>query len=134
MKKTNNQSFNRIIDYLNSKSYISESSKRLLLEYATRIYKENVENVEKEELDDFLFDLKVYAEWLKSSSDTSITKLRINEIINIILELNDSKKKELPLADLSYKLDKLYLKSNLPMRNKSSLSYNLTKIKERKNK
>lgn len=132
MKKINNSSYNRIIEYLKNDQYIDDSEKRFLINYATQLYKNNIENVEIESIEDVYESLKKYCETLKYMEDTSFTRMRINDVINILQEISVSKIDDELIKDVSYKIDKLYIQSDLPIRKNSSLSYNLKKVVGRK--
>lgn len=132
MKKTNNSSYNRIVEYLKNDQYVDDGEKRFLINYATQLYKNNIENVEIESIEDVYESLKKYGETLKYMEDTSFTRMRINDVINILQEISVSKIDDELIKDVSYKIDKLYIQSDLPIRKNSSLSYNLKKVVGRK--
>ena len=57
MKKSNSESYNRIMDYLIKNENISEKEKMFLVKYATKLYANSIENVEKENIGDILSEL-----------------------------------------------------------------------------
>ena len=131
MKKTNNNSYNRIIEYLKDNENIIDSEKRYLFYYATELYKNGVENIENENIDIIIDDLKILNSHLRNSHDTNLTHERINEVLDIMDKISNYYKTKDDIADISYSLDKLYSKLDLPIRKSSSLSFNL-ESKERK--
>lgn len=132
MQKSNNKSYNRIVEYLDNIREIDDSEKRYLLYYAAQLYKNKVENVEHESLNDIYEALKIYSESLNGSVDNSITVKRILDVIEILQKISVSDVNDDVLMEISYIIDKLYCVSNLPIRKNSSLSYNLEKRIERK--
>lgn len=132
MKKVDNQSYNRIIEYLNEMDDIDENEKRYLMYYASQLYKKNIENIEKETVTDIFEALKNYNESLKDCVYNSITIKRINDVLGILQKISSSTLDEETIKEVSYEIDKLYCSSDLPVRANSSLSYNLQKRVERK--
>lgn len=126
MKKTNNESYNRIMKFL-SEEEVSAERRRYLIHYATKLYKQNLENVEKENIKDIFNDFNTLNNTIKICNDTSINKKRISEMFEILEKINsylENPKLEI-IVEISDKLDKLYLDSDMPLRKNSSLSYNL---------
>lgn len=132
MKKVNNQSYNRIIQYLEQTVDIDESEKRYLFYYATQLYKNNIENIENENINDIYASLREFVENIEFMNDTTITKRRINEVLDILQEISFHDISNATIREISYRLDKLYSNADLPMRKNSSLSYNLLKSNGRK--
>lgn len=128
MKKSNSESYNRIMDCLIKNENISEKEKMFLVKYATKLYANSVENVEKENIGDILSDLKVLNDNLKECNNTSISQKRIGDILELLNKITDYYNGNIMIDEISYKLDELYLKLDLPVRKKSSMSYNLEKI------
>lgn len=131
MKQVTNQSYNRIMNFLKNNPQLNDEEKRYLIHYATELYKNNVENLENETLQDIFTSLKIYSNQLKECADTSITRNRITEIINILEQISKPNIDKKTLNEISYKLDKLYLETDLPLRENSSLSYNLENNKRK---
>lgn len=128
MKKTSNESYNRIIEYIKSSPNIEEETKRILFSYATQLYIHNVENKETESLDEMLNDIKRLNEVLKVSNDTTIVAKRLEDEINIFEMIRcHYQTGENNIEKISFELDRLYLETDLGLRQNSSLSYNLKK-------
>lgn len=135
MKKSTNKSYNRIIDYLNLNKDISYEDKKLLVSYATQLVEKNLENKKDEKIDDIIKDVYVLDEYLSSSDTTSLVmerRIQEKKIIEMIIKYLQTK--EIDIEDISYELDKLYIKTDLKVRENSSLSYNLEKIIKKGNK
>ena len=126
MQKSNNESYNRILEYILNNPNIEEDERRTLISYATILKSSNVENIETENIETILADLKRLNESLKSSNDTSLVAKRIEEELEIFEMINNHYKLgEQNLELISYMLDKLYMDTDLKVRKGSSLSYNL---------
>lgn len=130
MKKSNNLSYNRIIEYINDNPNLDKKKKRILISYATQLNKYNIENKENENIKEILEDIKKLNIHLKTQSNTSLALERFERVLNIfeklldVQELNDDE-----LKAISYELDKLYMEMDLKIRKNSSLSYNFEKNK-----
>lgn len=131
MDKIVNKSYKRIMQYLKDNPNISDDMRRYLNHYATQLLKNNVENIENETLKDLLESLKYYTAQLKKCNNTSITKNRIVKIIEILEQSSSSNIDIQTFSEISYKLDRLYYESDLPIRRNSSLSYNLERNKRK---
>ena len=123
MKK--NDSYFRIMEYITNNIEQDLEDKRILLEYATLIMKKDIENIEEERIVDILYSLKKLLVTLENSVDTSLTRKRIEEVYMISEELNNCFMYLNKLNEISYRIDKLYLKLDLPPRTNSSLSFYL---------
>lgn len=132
MKKSNNQSYNRIVEYIQNNPMLNPIDKRNLMIYATQLYINGIENKENETIEDILEDLKKLNVKLKTSANTSIVSERLAREIQIVEQIGQYYKNGTNLEKISYELDKLYLESDMSVRKNSSLSYNLRK-KEKQN-
>ena len=132
MKDVDNQSYNRIIKFINSETDISEEDRRYLIFYATQLYKNNVENVVDESMQDIYDSLRELSTMLINCADNSITYRRINDIVDILQKISSPSVESEILREASYKIDKLYCDFDLPVRKNSSLSYNLLQFGKRK--
>lgn len=131
MKKSNNQSYDRIIEYVQNNPMLNPADKRNLIMYATQLYINGIENKENETAEDILRDLATLNRKLKTSANTSIVSKRLEREMEIIEQIGEYYKSGKNLEKISYELDKLYLESDMSIRKSSSLSYNLKK-KEKK--
>ena len=125
-----NESCKRILNYIKSNPNLDSTKKRLLISYAAQLYINNVENVEVAELKNIFEDLQRLNESFEKSDNTSIIAKRLNEelklyeMLSAFLQNNES-----DLSEISYELDQLYLRSDLRVRQKSTLSYDLDREK-----
>ena len=137
MKKTKNESYNRIIEYLYKNNNIEEDDRIYLIHYATQLYKNKLENSKEETLNDIYDSLKYYLNYYNTNltqiNETSITIERINSVITILEKICSKNITQEDINVISFQIDKLYYESDLPIRKKSSLSYNLSSIKKRNN-
>lgn len=131
MKKVDNQSYNRIIEYLNNAEDIDENEKRYLVYYATQLYKNGVENIEEESIHDIYDALREFNESLMNCDDNLITKQRILTVLDILQKVSSHNVDKETLSEVSYTIDKLYCDADLPVRSNSSLSYNLLRKRGR---
>lgn len=132
MKVVDNQSYNRIIQFLNAEKNLDEMERRYLIYYATQLYKSNVENVENEKIQDIYDALRELSSTLIDCADNSITSKRINDIVDILQKISSSELDAELLSEVSYSVDKLYCDVDLPVRKNSSLSYNLVRFGRKK--
>ena len=125
-----NESCKRILNYIKSNPNLDSTKKRLLISYAAQLYINKVENVEVAELKNIFEDLQRVNESFEKSDNTSIIAKRLNEelklyeMLSAFLQNNES-----DLSQISYELDQLYLRSDLRVRQKSTLSYDLDREK-----
>lgn len=130
---TNNQSYNRIRKFIAENPNLSAKRKRMLIHYATQLYTHNIENVETVNREDILDDLRILNEYLSQSENTTIVARRLQEELEIFTMLQEHYKKGTDnLDEISEALDKLFLETDLGIREKSNLSYSLIKEKDRK--
>lgn len=130
---TNNQSYNRIRKFIAENPNLSAKRKRMLIHYATQLYTHNIENVETVNSEDILNDLRILNEYLSQSENTTIVARRLQEELEIFTMLQEHYKKGTDnLDEISEALDKLFLETDLGIREKSNLSYSLIKEKDRK--
>ena len=111
---------------------MSEEERRYLIYYATQLYKNNIENVEDERLQDVYDALRELSAMLINCVDNSITYRRINDIVDILQKISSPNVEPEMLREVSYKIDRLYCDFDLPVRKNSSLSYNLLRFGKRK--
>ena len=130
---TNNQSYNRIREFIRENPDLNEKRKRMLIHYATQLYTNNVENVEVVNSEDILDDLRVSNEYLSQGENTTVVAKRLQEELNIFAMLQEHYKNGTDnLDEISAALDKLFLETDLGIREKSNLSYSLIKERHRK--
>lgn len=126
-----NESCKRILAYIENNPTLDSSEKRILLSYVSQLYVNDMENVEKLDLEDIFNDIKELNKSLETSDSTSLVARRLNEELKLYEMLRKFMQgEEQDLSKISYELDQLYLRSNLKVRKKSDLSYYLTKRKE----
>lgn len=130
MKKSNNLSYNRIIEYINNNSDLEKNKKRFLISYATQLNEYDIENKETENVKDLLQDIKYLNFYLKIQKTTPISLERFEKLLNIFERLlNISNLDDYDIKEISYELDKLHMDMDLKVRKNSSLSYNFDKHK-----
>lgn len=126
-----NESCKRILNYIKENPTLEPTKKRLLISYATQLYLNNVENIEESSIQDIFSDLRVLNDSLEHSENTTIVAKRLSEELKVFEMLTAFlENRENDLSDISFELDKLYLRSDLKVRKKSTLSYDLVKKKE----
>lgn len=129
MKKTNNNSYNRIMEYLNN-NIVSDKDRMFLIRYATELYKNKIENVPLEEKSKVLNELKIALRHLENCENNSVKFARIKNLLLLCSEILNENESDIMISKLSYCLDKLYLELDLPLR-ESSLSFNLNNLKRK---
>lgn len=135
MQEISNKSYNRIMKHVLNDPNINSQEKRILVKYATQLYKNDIENIEAESVYDIIKALKCITEELKKGTDTNIFADRLKKITLIfssLCDVMDSKKSD--LSSISYEVDKMYLDLDIKIRKTSSLSYNLNNLMKTKNK
>lgn len=117
-----NKTYNYIKEYINeNKEILDKNDLKLLSKYAYEIKEKNIENVNVINIKDIIKDLNNLNNNIKNTDNTSILKNRLLNEVSILDDLYNGA----DLNDVSYELDKLYLLSDLPVREKSSLIYKL---------
>ena len=130
MELSNNNSYNNIVEYIRSNENLSDNEKRYLIHYATSLQVSDVENVSTESISDMIKSVKEYTQHIKSSANTTIVYARIEKILSIIDMISDYFNGAISLFDIGYNLDKLFLDSDMGIRDTSSLSYSLKNKKK----
>lgn len=126
----NNVSYKKIIDYIKNNKNMSEEKRRMLINYATQLNLNNIENKQEEKIEDLFNDLEVLTDYLKNCNETSIVAERLKKELKIFEMINVYyKEKNDDFSDISFELDGLYLDTELKIRRNSSLAYNLDKEK-----
>lgn len=126
----NNVSYKKIIDYIKNNKNIPEEKRRMLINYATQLNLNNIENKQEEKIEDLFSDLEVLTDYLKNCDETSIVAERLKKELKIFEMINVYyKEKNDDFSDISFELDGLYLDTELKIRRNSSLAYNLDKEK-----
>jgi hypothetical protein len=120
-----------ILKYLSDNTrLVTAEERRYLIHYASKLLINDIENKPEESMEDVIESLKQYNLSLKNNSDTSVVIERINLELELIRMINDyyngADNKEI----ISYNLDKLYLESDMGIRETSSLAHTLEKTKE----
>lgn len=131
MKKTNNNSFNRIVDYLIENDFtFLEEDKKFLMNYAASIYLNGVENIQDENIKDIINDTKKINIYLLESDRNNFINGVEKDYLKLLKQISSHFNGNEKIDNISLELDKLYLKLGLPPRKNSSLSYNLKNYKK----
>lgn len=125
MSLNENKSYNNIIEYIRSNDSLDDNEKRFLIHYASTLILSKKENKKAESIPDILDSVKKYNEYIKKSSDTSIVSSRIDKILKIIDMIADYFNGVDNVVEIGYCLDKLFLESDMGIRDTSSLSNSL---------
>ena len=83
MKKSNNQSYNRIVEYIQNNPMLNPVDRRNLMIYATQLYINGIENKEGETVEDILEDLKKLNIKLRTGANTSVVSKRLEREMEI---------------------------------------------------
>lgn len=134
MKKMQNESYNRIIDYLKDNPSIDKTEKKLLLSYATELILNNRENVSKISSEEVYNDITSCCNYVSYSSTKTASLENVEELCRILTAYRSYLKNNNYdlLEEISERLDMFFLKNDLGIRKNSNLSYYLIEKKDKK--
>lgn len=119
-----NMSYDYIIHYLkDNKDGLLPEEKKFLIEYASIIKKNNIENVEKISKEDIIKDLKLLTDHMEKSDETSAKIKRSYLLFQILRRIEKGE----DLIDISYSIDKLFIENGMSVRDKSAVVSKLKK-------
>ncbi len=119
-----NKTYKFIKEYINkNKDILTDLDIKILSKYAYEVCKQNIENVNKINKKDIIDDLNYLNNKIKDTDNTSILKDRLTREVEILNKIYNNE----DIDDISFELDKLFLSSDLPVREKSNLIYKLKK-------
>lgn len=126
MRQSNNESYNRIIEYIKENPELDSERRRILVQYASQLLINNIENIEDESMEAILSSIKLLNTTLRNGESTSIVARRLEEEIKLFELIGEYYEFGIDNKDeIIFQLDKLYLDSDMGVRKNSSFSYSL---------